>query len=127
MTKKQAARAYVRIFDPSNAAVDQVNRDITDAEPFSKYKADSLAYIKALRAADRQLRAARWPRRVQPYIDSLLLTFEPANIRCTKTGIAAGSRAAANGLAYTNQDCVAASDLTLPDTIRSMLGLPPRS
>ncbi|SRR6266498_3378419 len=127
MTKKQAARAYVRIIDPGNALSDAINRDATDAAPFSRYKADARAYIRALRTADRQLRAVRWPRRVQPYIDAMLLTFEPAIIRCNKAGIAAGSTTAASTVADTNQDCLAASDSALPDTIRSMLGLPPRS
>jgi hypothetical protein len=64
---------------------------------------------------------------MQPYIDSMLLTYIPANIRCTKAGIAAGSNAAAATVNDTNQDCLAATDSTIPDTIRSMLGLPPRS
>jgi len=126
MTKKQAARAYVRILDPSNAISDAINRDATDAAPFSRYKADARAYIKAIRAAAGQIRALRWPVRVQPYIDAMLLTFIPANIRCNKAGIAAGSSTAASTVADTNQDCIAATDSTLPDTIRSMLGLPPR-
>ena len=127
MTKKQAARAYVRIIDPGNTLSDAMNRDNTDAAPFSQYKADARAYIKAIRITERQLRAIRWPARVQPYVTAMLLTFEPANIRCVQTGIAAGSNAAAANVNDFNQDCLAASDSTLPDTIRSMLGLPPRS
>jgi len=60
---------------------------------------------------------------VQPYITALLLTFGPY----TEAGIAAGSRAAATTVNDTNQDCLAVTDCTIPDTIRSMLGLPPRS
>lgn len=127
LTIRQATRAYVRILDPSNVITDAINRDATDAAPFSRYKADARAYIKAIRAAAGQIRALRWPVRVQPYIDAVLLTFIPANIRCNKAGIAAGSNTAASTVADTNQNCLAASDSTLPDTIRSMLGLPPRS
>ena len=127
LTIKQAARAYVRIVGPWNAITDAINRDYTDAAPFSQYRADALALVRALRTAGRQFRAVRWPRRVQPYITSLLLTFMPADIRCTRAGAAAGSRAAAANVNDFNPDCQAAADSTIADTIRSMLNLPPRS
>ena len=127
LTRKQAARAYVRIVDPWNVTTDAINRDYTDDAPFSQYRADSRALVRALRTAGRQFRAVRWPRRVQPYITSLLLTDIPVDIRCTRAGAAAGSRAAAVTVNDTNQDCQAATDSTTADTIRSMLNLPPRS
>ena len=117
----------MRILDPSNAIADAISRDYTDAAPFSQYRADALAYVKAVCGADRQLRAVRWPARVQPYITAMLLTFEPAAIRCTRAGAAAGSRAAAASVNDTNPDCQAVNDSTIPDTIRSMLHLPPRA
>jgi hypothetical protein len=127
LNRKQAARAYVRIVGPWNALTDAINRDYTDAAPFSQYRADARALVRALRGVSSQFRAVRWPARVQPYVTSMLLTYIPANVRCTKAGIAAGSNSAATTVNDTNQDCLAASDSTIPDTIRSMLGLPPRN
>lgn len=127
LTRKQAAAAYVRIVDPWNKITDAINRDYTDAAPFSQYRADARALVRALRGVSRKFRALRWPRRVQPYITAMLLTDIPASIRCTRAGARAGSRAAAVNVNDFNQDCQAASAATNADTIRSMLGLPPRS
>jgi len=127
LTKKQAAAAYVRIVDPWNKITDAINRDYTDAAPFSQYRADARALVRALRGVSREFHALRWPRRVQPYITAMLLTDIPASIRCTRAGARAGGRAAAVNVNDFNQDCQAASAATNADTIRSMLGLPPRS
>lgn len=126
LTTKEAAKAYVRIVDPWNVITDAINRDYTDAAPFSQYRADARALVRALRGVSREFRVVRWPARVQPYVTSMLLTYIPANVRCTKAGIAAGSNSAATTVNDTNQDCLAASGSTIPDTIRSMLGLPSR-
>jgi hypothetical protein len=125
MTRKEAAAVYVAIVDPANRANDALDRDWTDRAPWSQYVADSRAYVRAARREERQLAAARWPARVQPYITSMLLTLEPAVIRCVRQQAAAGSYAAADNASY-SQDCTAANDNTDPDTIRSMLGLPSR-
>jgi hypothetical protein len=126
LTIKQAAAAYVRIIDPANRLAAIAGSDITDAAPFSQYQADARAFIRAIRAGDRQLRAIRWPARVQPYITAMLLTFEPADIRCARAEVASGSSDAASTTGYTDQDCIDAGNSTIPDTIRTMLRLPPR-
>jgi len=117
----------VRIVDPGNAISDAIGRDLNDKRPFSQYRADSLALVRETRSEDRQFRAIRWPGRVQSYVDSWLLTYGPSIIRCYQAAAAGGSYAADSQLAYTNQDCIASDTSTIPDSIRSMLGLPPRS
>lgn len=84
LTIKQAARAFLRIGNPSNRLSEAINRDYSDAAPFSQYRADALALVKALNAASRKFRALRWPATVQPYITAMLLTYVPAFIRCAK-------------------------------------------
>jgi hypothetical protein len=119
--------AYLPIIDPGNRISDALDRDYTDRAPWSQYVPDTRALVRAVRAEDRRLRAARWPVRVQPYITSMLLTYEPASIRCDQAEAAAGSYNAANTVFYSNQDCISSDANTDPDTIRQMLGLPPRS
>lgn len=127
LTRKQAAAAYVRIIDPSNRTIGAISQDIADVAPFSQYRADSLAYVKGTRLADRKIRALRWPAQVEPYITAMLLTYDPASIRCAQAEAAAGSYAAATAVAGTREDCIAAADSTIAGTIRSMLGLPARA
>jgi hypothetical protein len=126
LTRRQAARAYTRIVDPGNRVLDAVNSDVTDRAPWRRFVADSRAWIATLRALDRDLTAIRWPAKVQPYITAMTGTLDPADIGCAQAMIKAGSYAKADLVNYTNQDCQAAGDSTLPDTIRRMLHLPPR-
>ena len=126
MTRQQAAQAYVRIVDPGNVITDAISRDGTDKAPYSQYRADALAYVKATRVADRQLRALLWPQAVEPYVKSWLLTLGPAEIRCYQAAADGGSYAAISDMTYSNPDCQAAQASTIPDTIRSLLGLPSR-
>jgi hypothetical protein len=123
LTIKQAAGAYVRIGDLSNRLSEAINRDYSDAAPFSQYRADALALVKALSAASRKFRALHWPATVQPYITAILLIYVPAFVRCAKAGAEAGSTAAAVTIAGSNQDCTVAADSTIPDRIRLLLGL----
>ncbi|HVB45259.1 MAG TPA: hypothetical protein VNF47_21495 [Streptosporangiaceae bacterium] len=125
LTTQQAARAYLRIVDPVNRATGTVNTDRADDVLFSQFRADTRTYVAALRKGDAQLRATRWPARVQPYVTAMLLTYDPASIRCAQAEAAAGSYAAATSVSSTNQDCIAAQDIGDPQQIRALLHLPP--
>jgi hypothetical protein len=59
MTRAQARAAYVRITRPFNAAVAAVNRDVADAAPWSQFRADTLAVIRADRAWARHVLGER--------------------------------------------------------------------
>ncbi len=126
MTRKEAAARYVAIIDPGNRVNDTLGTDWADRAPWARYVTDSRAYVRAMRVEVRQFRAARWPARVQPYITSMLLTFEADSIRCARREAAAGSYGAAETAYYASQACTSAEGNTDPDTIRSMLGLPAR-
>lgn len=123
LTIKQAAAAYIKIIDPSNRIADAVGADVTDAAPFSQFRADTLAYAKSVRVIDTKLRAVRWPATVQPWVTAMIATYDPAQIACAKAEAAALSNAAAVTVANSNQAClVGDSD---PSEIRALLKLPP--
>jgi hypothetical protein len=125
LTIKQAAAAYLRILGPGNRLGLKWSRDIADHAPFGRLRADLLAYIAAGRLAVQQLRAIRWPPRVQPWITAMTQTFDQAAIRCAEVEAASGSTTAASLIDKTNQDCLASQNGTDPEKVRSMLGLPP--
>jgi hypothetical protein len=122
LTMAQARAAYIRITHPFNVAVAAVNRDVADAAPWSQFRADTLAVIRADRAWARHVRAVRWPARVQRYITAMLHTDVPAEIRCDEAMAAAGGMQAATNVFNTSRDC---KDNTADeDKIRAMLNLP---
>jgi len=125
LTVKQARAAYLRIADPVNRAIDAVNTDATDNVPFRQFRHDLLAYIAALNGADHLLRALRWPARVQGYITSMVLTYDPANRKCARQEAAAGNNEAAVVASRSTEACKAAQDASDPQEIRSLLDLPP--
>lgn len=118
----QARAAYTRIALPFNAAVAAVNRDVADGAPWSRFRSDTLAVVRADRAWARHMRAERWPPRVQRYVTAMLRTDIPAEIRCDQAMAAAGSLQAATTVFNTSPDC---KDHTAnEDKIRRMLHLP---
>ncbi len=123
LTMAQARAAYVRITRSFNAAVAAVNRDVADAAPWSRFRADTLAVIRADRAWARHVRGVRWPARVQRYITAMLRTSVPAEIRCDQAMAAAGGMQAATNVFNTRQDCK--DNTANEDKIRAMLNLPP--
>jgi hypothetical protein len=123
LTMAQARAAYIRITRPFNAAVAAVNRDVADAAPWSQFRADTLAVIRADRAWARHVRAVRWPARVQRYLTAMLHTNVPAEIRCDQAMAAAGGMQAATNVFNTRQDCK--DNTANEDKIRAMLNLPP--
>jgi hypothetical protein len=122
LTMAQARAAYLRITRPFNAAVAAINRDVAAAAPWSQFRADTLAVIRADRAWARHVRAIRWPVRVQRYITAMLHTNVPAEIRCDRAMAAAGSMQAAANVFNTRQDCK--DNTANEDKIRAMLNLP---
>jgi hypothetical protein len=125
MTRKEAARAYVRIWDPSNRDVDRANTDEQDRAPFSQFRADLRAFVADMKVGNHEMAALLWPRNVEPYVKAMLLTYSPAQISCTRAQVQARSYAASDTVYYTNADCQAIDSSNLPNTIRSRLGLPP--
>lgn len=123
LTIAQARAAYIRIARPFNAAVAAVNRDVADGAPWSRFRADTLAVVRADRAWARHMRAERWPARVQRYVTAMLRTDIPAEIQCDRAMAAAGGMQAATTVFNTRPDC---KDHTAnEDKIRKILHLPP--
>jgi hypothetical protein len=123
LTMAQARAAYIRIARPFNAAVAAVNRDVADGAPWSRFRADTLAVVRADRAWARHMRAERWPARVQRYVAAMLRSDIPAEIRCDRAMAAAGRMQAATTVFNTRPDC---KDRTAnEDKIRRILHLPP--
>jgi hypothetical protein len=116
----------VRIVHPGNELADTLNGQQRDAVPFRQSRATIRAYIAELRREVSELRAARWPRNVQPYITAMIATDWPDTIRCYQAVAQERSWTQAEDLAFTNQACMAAANSTTPDTVRARLGLPPR-
>ncbi len=82
LTIAQARNAYRHIVDPGNRANDAVNTDMTDAAPLTQFRADVAAFIAFNRRLPGELRSVRWPARVQPYVDAMILTDILDNVRC---------------------------------------------
>ena len=123
LTMAQARTAYSRISAPFNAAVAVVNADARGGTAWPTFKADVLAAVAANRTWERKIRAERWPRKIQPYIDAMLKTEVPAEIQCDQAMAAAGSLQGAAGVFSSDSTC---RDSTKnADTIRKMLNLPP--
>ena len=128
LTRKQAARAYVRIVDPWNVTTDAINRDYTDDAPFSQYRADSRALVRALRTGRPPVpRGPLAPPRAALHhlaaADRAYRWTSDAPGRALRP--AAGQRRSRSTTPTRTRQ--AATDSTTADTIRSMLNLPPRS
>jgi hypothetical protein len=122
LTMAQARAAYMRISRPFNAAVAAVNRDVASGVPWSRFRADTIAVVRADRAWARRMRAEPWPPGVQRYVTAMLRTDIPAEIRCDRAMAAAGSLQAATTAFNSRPDC---QDHTAnEDKIRKMLHLP---
>jgi hypothetical protein len=78
---KQAGLLFVQIIGALNGAIGAFQADATDQVPLSQFRADGGALIAAVYVSERQLAAERWPAQVQPYITSMMTTYEPAGDR----------------------------------------------
>ena len=101
LTMQQAAAVYTRIVDPGNRAGGVLSSDAQDKVPFSQYQRDAALYVTAVQRQEAELRAVRWPAKIQPYITAMLLTDTPADVQCTQSLAAAGSYTAARGMLET--------------------------
>jgi hypothetical protein len=81
-----------------HAAVAVVNADARNGTTWRKFKTDVLAAVAANETWERRIRAERWPRKIQPYIDAMLKTEVPAEISCDQAMAAAGSLQDAAGV-----------------------------
>jgi hypothetical protein len=124
LTKADAARAYVRIVDPGNALVDDLNRAEADAAPIADGRAILRRAVTELHREAGQLLALRWPKRAQPYITVLATVDLPTEIACAHAEAHAASWDALDTIDATNQDCTTDAASTTPATIRERLGLP---
>jgi hypothetical protein len=124
-TISQASAAYLRIAAPVNRAAAAVNADLVYGVPFALLRGDALAYMAALRKSVSQLRAIRWPARVQGYVTAMLLTYDPASIACAKAVASAGSNRGATAVLNTNPACVRSRNAGDSREIRVLLQLPP--
>lgn len=123
LTMAAARTAYRRISVPFNAAVKVVNADARNGTTWRKFKTDVLAAVAANKIWERRIRAQRWPRKIQRYIDAMLATEVPAEIHCDQAMAAAGSLQGAAGVFSSHSAC---RDSTKnADTIRKLLHLPP--
>ena len=122
-TISQAGPAYLRIAAPVNRAAAAVNTDLAYGVPFPLTRSDDLAYVTALRKSAGQLRAIRWPARVQGYVAAMLLTY-PASIACARAVALAGSDGAATDVLGTNQACAQSRNASDPHEVRMLLHLP---
>ena len=71
----------------------------------------------------RQLRAVRWPPKVEPYVLAMTTTDMAADVRCSRAEVAAGNYTAETNVS-SSADCNADQG-TNASEIRSLLGLPP--
>ncbi len=122
LTMAQARAVYIRITRPFNVAVAAVNRDVADAAPWRRFRADTLAVASADQAWARHVRAVRWPALVQRYVTAMLRADVPAEIRCDQAMAAAGGMHAATTVFNTNQDCK--DNTANTDKIHAILNLP---
>lgn len=123
LTMTQARATYRRISAPFNAAVAAVNSDAHHGTTWPRFKSDVLAAVAANKRWEQRVRAQRWPRKIQPYIDAMLKTEVPAEISCDQAMAAAGSLQGAAGVFSSHSTC---KDSTKnADTIRKILNLPP--
>ena len=123
LTLAQARAEYSKISAPFNAAVATVNQDARNGTTWDKFKADVLAAAAANQTWARKVRAVRWPLQIQPYVDAMLKTEVPAEIRCDNAMAAAGSLQGA-ATAF-SRDSVCRDSTATADRIRSILHLPP--
>ena len=123
LTLGQARVEYSRLSAPFNAAVATVNRDARNGTTWDKFKADVLAAKAANQTWAGKVRAVRWPVRVQSYVDAMLATEVPAEIRCYDAMASAGSLQGA-ATAFSGDSACRDSTATA-DKIRSILHLPP--
>lgn len=122
LTMAQARTAYSKISMPFNAAVSVVNADARNGTTWPKFKTDVLAAVAANETWEQRIRAERWPREIQPYIDAMLKTEVPAEISCDQAMAAAGSLQGAADVFSSDSAC---RDSTKnADTIRKILNLP---
>jgi len=125
LTRKQAARLYVRIVDPMNRSLDAYQTDGSDNAPWQQFVADVRTFIRNETRAQHQLLAVRWPVRVEPYVRAMVTTDLAAGERCAREMIAAGSYATVTNVTSYNADCTATNNDANATQIRSLLGLPP--
>jgi hypothetical protein len=123
LTLAQARVEYSRLSAPFNAAVATVNRDARNGTTWDKFKADVLAAAAANQTWARKVRVVRWPLQIQPYVDAMLKTEVPAEIRCDNAMAAAGSLQGA--AAAFSGDSACRDSTATADKIRSILHLPP--
>ena len=123
LTLTQARAEYSKISAPFNASVATVNQDARNGATWDKFKADVLAAAAANRTWARKIRAVRWPVQIQHYVDAMLKTEVPAEIRCYSAVAAAGSLQGA-AVAFSGDSACRDSPGTA-DKIRSILHLPP--
>ena len=122
LTMAQARTAYSKISTPFNAAVSVVNADARNGTTWRKFKTDVLAAVAANETWERRIRAERWPRKIQPYIDAMLKTEVPAEISCDQAMAAAGSLQDAADVFSSDSACKDSTKNT--DAIRKILNLP---
>jgi hypothetical protein len=123
LTMAQARTEYSKISAPFNAAVAVVNTDARNGTTWPKFKSDVLAAVAANKTWERRIRAERWPRKIQPYVDAMLKTEVPAEISCNQAMAAAGSLQGAADVFSGDHAC--RDGAKNADTIRQMLNLPP--
>jgi hypothetical protein len=123
LTLGQARVEYSRLSAPFNAAVATVNRDARNGTTWDKFKADVLAAAAANQTWARKVRVVRWPLQIQPYVDAMLKTEVPAEIRCDNAMAAAGSLQGA--AAAFGGDSFCRDSTATADKIRSILHLAP--
>lgn len=72
LSKKQAAKAYLRIVKPYNVAMEALEKAINNGEPMSTTTQLAKATLKASKTEMRELRAIKWPAEVRAPVKKLV-------------------------------------------------------
>jgi hypothetical protein len=121
LTIRQAGQLFTQIMGSLDQAIGVFQADISSHPPFSRFRADGLAVIAAVRVSEGQLAAANWPARVQPDIVTMLTTYEPAESACVRAQVSAGSYTAALNSDITNAQCGETNQDETVSAIRAIL------
>lgn len=75
---EQAAKRYLAIVRPYNEALEKLEKAVNTRRPLARQKARAADVAEKLEIEMKQLRATRWPTKVQTHVDDLVATSEKA-------------------------------------------------
>jgi hypothetical protein len=115
----KAESVYQTIIEPGTALADVVAR--ASNGPYPQFQTAMLAYASELRSEIGEFSKVHWPASVQPHITAMIRRDYPAYIGCLQAQASAGSAKAAQQVANTSHDCMAADNAIIPSSLQEML------